>query len=83
MFYKGYHYFRIEDKFVTPEKRDELSGIAETDGFDQDYYVSDGVLLNWGLINDHYYVKSDIAQQIEAQFNSGGLYEVDAKDEEK
>ena len=60
-----------------------MSGIAETDGFDQDYYVSDGVLLNWGLINDHYYVKSDIAQQIEAQFNSGGLYEVDAKDEEK
>jgi hypothetical protein len=79
-YYSGDLYFRIVDKFVTPEKRNELNDIAENDQFRQPYYSRDGVMLHWGLVNDHYYVRSDIAEKIKSQFNSGGLYEVDARD---
>ncbi len=80
-YYRGDLYFRIVDKFVTPEKRGELKDIADADGFQQSYYANDdGLMLNWGLINDHYYARSDIADNLKRQFESGGLYEVDAKD---
>lgn len=80
IYYAGAKYFRIVDKFLTPEKREELNNIAADDEFQQNYYVRDGVLLHWGLFNDHYYVKSDIADTLKSQFYSGGLFEVDAKD---
>jgi hypothetical protein len=83
LYYKFKKYVRIKDKFITPEKRDELKKLSESDEFEQDYYVSDGVMLYWGLVNDHYYVTDEIAQTLKSQFQSGGLYEVDAKDAEK
>lgn len=81
--YVGEKYVRIKDKFITPEKRTELKKLSEKDEFKLDYYVSDGVMLYWGLFDDHYYVRSDIAKNIKSQFNSGGLYVVDASDKDK
>ena len=83
MFYSRNQYTRIKDKFITPEKRDKLIRLSENDEFSRNYYESDGVLLHWGLVNDHYYVRSDIVKKLKSQFNSGGLYEVDAKDKDK
>lgn len=80
IYHKGDLYFRIVDKFVTPEKRDKLNRIAATDEFNKPYYASDGLMINWGLTNDHFYARSDIAENLKRQFDSGGLYEVDAKD---
>ena len=81
VFYRGYYYFRIKDKFVTPEKREELNNLAASDEFKSDRYLNDGILFAWGHVNDHYYVRRDIAQKLEAQFKSGGLYEVNADDQ--
>ena len=65
------------------EKRDELQKLSETDEFKKSYYVIGGVMLNWGLVNEHYYVTDEIAQTLKSQFESGGLYEVDAEDGDK
>ena len=83
LYYKFDKYVRIKDKFITPEKRDELQKLSETDEFKKSYYVSGGVMLNWGLVNDHYYVTDEISQTLKSQFQSGGLYEVDAEDADK
>ena len=76
-------YVRIKDKFVTPEKRSKLKERAEKENFTRDYYVSEGVMLKWGLLNDDYYVSSYIANTLKTQFESGGLYEADTKDNNK
>ena len=83
MYYKSEKYVRIKDKFITPEKRSELKKLAENDEFTLDYYLSDGILLHWGRVNDDYYVSDDIAETLKSQFQSGGLYEADAKDKDK
>lgn len=83
IFYLGVKYVRIKDKFVTPEKRSKLKERAEKENFTRDYYVSEGVMLKWGLLNDDYYVSSYIANTLKTQFESGGLYEADTKDNNK
>lgn len=80
IFYKGDQYVRIRDKFVSPEKREKLKKIAKADESGKGYYVSGSILLKPGLINDDYYVDLKVALQLKAQFESGGLYEVEADD---
>lgn len=77
-YYGSRRYVRIKAKFVTPEKREKLNKLAENDEFKLWYYESDGVLLDYGIFYDHYYVANDIAKTLKSEFQSGGLYEVDA-----
>lgn len=83
MYYGSQKYVHIKDKFVTPEKRKKLNTLAANDEFKFFYYVSDGVLLDYGFFYDDYYVTDEIAQTLKSQFESGGLYEVDADDADK
>jgi len=52
LYYKFEKYVRIKDKFITSEKREELKTLSEQDEFARDYYVIDGVMLHWGLVNN-------------------------------